>query len=71
MVRVNGSTSVVSGRFLCVAVLTAVGAIGAASRADAALYYVQDPDSGFYRPVPFAHTHRQKPRQHSGKKDTL
>ena len=71
MVRVNGSTSVVSGRFLCVAVLTAVGAIGTASRANAALYYVQDPDSGFYRPVPFAHTHRQKPRQHSGKKDTL
>ncbi len=71
MVRVNGSTSVVSGRFLCVAVLTAVGAIGTASGANAALYYVQDPDSGFYRPVPFAHTHRQKPRQHSGKKDTL
>jgi hypothetical protein len=54
-----------------VAVLTAVGAIGVASRANAALYYVQDPESGFYRPVPLAQTHRQKQRQHSAKKDTL
>jgi lipoprotein-anchoring transpeptidase ErfK/SrfK len=71
MVRVSGSTSVVSGRFWCVAVLTAAGAIGATSRANATLYYVQDPDSGFYRPAPFSQPHRQKPRQHSVKKDTL
>jgi lipoprotein-anchoring transpeptidase ErfK/SrfK len=71
MVRVSGSTSIVSGRFWCVAVLTAVGAIGATSRASATLYYVQDPDSGFYRPVPLAQPHRQKLRQHPSKKDTL
>jgi lipoprotein-anchoring transpeptidase ErfK/SrfK len=69
MVRVSGSTSVVSGRFWCVAVLTAAGALGVTSRANATLYYMQDPDSGSYRPVPFAH--RQKPRQHAVKKDTL
>ncbi len=71
MVRVSGSTSVVSGRFWCVAVLTAVSAIGVAPRASAALYYVQDAQSGFYHPVPFAQPHRQKLRQHPSKKDAL
>src|SRR5215475_10275644 len=75
MVRVSRSTSVVSGRFLCMAVLTVAGAIGSASRANATLYYMQDPDAAFYRPVyrsvPFAQPHRQKPRAHSSKKNTL
>ena len=69
MVRVSGfSTSVVSGRFWCAAVLTAAGAIGAASRAEAALYDWQDSEPGLYRPGSSVHGHRQKAQQHSGKK---
>jgi L,D-transpeptidase catalytic domain len=72
MVRVSGfSTSLVSGRFWCAAVLTAVGAIGAASRAEAALYDWQDSEPGLYRPGSSAHGHRQKAQQHSGKKNAV
>jgi len=79
MVRVSGlCTSVVSGRFWCVAVLTAAGAIGATSRADAALYSWQDSEPGLSQFYPFpyryhsSHPRRQKVvRQHSGKKDTV
>jgi lipoprotein-anchoring transpeptidase ErfK/SrfK len=38
-------------RFWRVAVLTAAGVIGSASQSDAALYYWQDNDPGFYRPM--------------------
>jgi lipoprotein-anchoring transpeptidase ErfK/SrfK len=70
MPRVTGSsTSVISGRFLCVAILSAAGATVATSHADAALYYWQDSEPGFYRPAPPAQARRQKIRQHSGKKD--
>jgi len=70
MPRVTGlSTSVISGRFLCVAILSAAGATVAMSRADAALYYWQDSEPGFYRPAPPAPARRQKIRQHLGKKD--
>jgi lipoprotein-anchoring transpeptidase ErfK/SrfK len=69
MVRVSGlNASVVSGRFWCAAILTAASAIGVTSRADAALYYLQDSDPGFYRPVPPFHARRQKLRLPSGKK---
>jgi lipoprotein-anchoring transpeptidase ErfK/SrfK len=70
MARVGGlSTSVVSGRFWCVAILTTAGAIGATSRADAALYYYsQDAEPGFDRPASAAPARRQKPR-HLGKKE--
>jgi lipoprotein-anchoring transpeptidase ErfK/SrfK len=72
MVRVGGfSTSVVSGRFWCAAVLTAAGAIGAASHAEAALYDWQDSEPGLYRSGPSAHGHRQKAQQHSGKKTAV
>jgi lipoprotein-anchoring transpeptidase ErfK/SrfK len=78
MVRVSGlCTSVVSGRFWCVAVLTAAGAIGATSRADAALYSWQDSEPSFSQFYPFpyryhsSHPRRQKVRQHSGKNDTV
>jgi len=77
MVRVSGlCTSVVSGRFWCAAVLTAAGAIGATSRADAALYSWQDSEPGLsqFSPFPYRsyHPRRQKVvRQHSGKKDTV
>jgi len=62
------STSVVSGRFWCVAILTATGAIGTTSRADAALYGWQDSEPDFTFP------HRPRVRigkkygLHSGKK---
>ena len=70
MARVTGlSTSVISGRFLCVAILSAASTTVATSRADAALYYWQDSEYGFYQPAPPAQTRRQKVRQHSGKKD--
>jgi len=70
MPRVTGlSTSVISGRFLCVAILSAAGATVAMSRADAALYYWQDSEPGSYRPAPPAPARRQKIRQHLGKKD--
>jgi lipoprotein-anchoring transpeptidase ErfK/SrfK len=71
MVRVCGSTSLVNGRFWCVAVLTAAGVTGITSRANATLYYMQDSDSAYYRPIPFPQPHRQKIRQHSSKKVTL
>jgi lipoprotein-anchoring transpeptidase ErfK/SrfK len=71
MARVGGlSTSVVSGRFWCVAVLSAAGAISTASRADATLYYSQDSEPGFDRPASSAQARRQKLR-HSGKKDAV
>jgi hypothetical protein len=72
MVRVGGfSTSIVNGRFWCAAVLTAAGAIGAASRAEAALYDWQDSEPGLYRSGSSAHGHRQKAKQHSGKKPAV
>ncbi len=69
MVRVSGlSTSAVNRRFWCPAILTAAGAIGTISSADAALYYWQDSEPGFYRPERSSQAHRQKVR-HSGKKE--
>ena len=41
----------VTWRFWQVAVLTAAGVIGSTSQSDAALYYWQDNDPGFYRPM--------------------
>jgi hypothetical protein len=71
MVRVSGlNASVVSGRFWCTAILTTADAIGFTPRADAALYYLQDPDAGFYRPAPPMHMHRHKARTPSGKKNS-
>src|SRR5882724_842585 len=70
MARVTGlSTSVISGRFWCVAIFSAAGASGAASRAEAALYYWQDSEPGFYQAAPPTQARRQKMRPHSGKKD--
>jgi lipoprotein-anchoring transpeptidase ErfK/SrfK len=58
-------------RFWQVAILTAAGTIGAASQADAALYYWQDSDPGYYRPDPMAQPRRQKVRRQSAKKEAL
>jgi hypothetical protein len=67
MVRVREyGACVATRRFWRIAVLTAAGAIGASSQAEAALYYWSDFDSGFSRPWPTQR--RQKPRRHQGKK---
>jgi lipoprotein-anchoring transpeptidase ErfK/SrfK len=70
MPRVTGlSSSVISGRFLCVAILSAAGATVSTSGAEAALYDWPDTEPGFYRPAPPPQARRQKIRQHSVKKD--
>jgi lipoprotein-anchoring transpeptidase ErfK/SrfK len=56
-----------AGRVWRIAVLTAAGAIGGVSQADAALYYWSD--SGYYsRPEPMVAPRRQKPRHQQSKK---
>jgi lipoprotein-anchoring transpeptidase ErfK/SrfK len=54
-------------RFWQVAVLTAAGVIGSTSQSDAALYYWQDNDPGFYRPM-HPVPHRKKSRRAIDKK---
>jgi lipoprotein-anchoring transpeptidase ErfK/SrfK len=69
MTRVSGhGKAVVTGRLWRIAVLAAAGAIGAASQADAALYYWSDSEPGFSRPAPPVSLRRQKPRRNAGKK---
>jgi lipoprotein-anchoring transpeptidase ErfK/SrfK len=46
--------------FWQLALLTAAGTLGAASQADAALFYYQDSDSGYSRPMPSAQPRRQR-----------
>jgi lipoprotein-anchoring transpeptidase ErfK/SrfK len=46
--------------FWQMAVLTAAGTLGAAAQADAALFYWQDSDPGYYRPAPSAQPRRQR-----------
>ena len=69
ILRVSGHRisicNIAAERFWQIAVLTAVGTIGAASNADAALYYWQDSDPGYYRPAPTAQTRRQRTRRNS------
>jgi lipoprotein-anchoring transpeptidase ErfK/SrfK len=47
-------------RFWQLAILTAASTIGIVPHADAALYYWQDPDPGYYRPAPPAQPRRQR-----------
>ncbi|MGB8398613.1 L,D-transpeptidase family protein [Bradyrhizobium sp.] len=49
--------------------MTAAGAIGATSQADAALYYWQDADPSYYRSGPAFQPRRHKARRHQAKKD--
>jgi lipoprotein-anchoring transpeptidase ErfK/SrfK len=56
-----------TGRTWRIAVLTAAGAVGAASQAQAALYYSTDSDGGITRPRAVA-PQRQRARHHQGKK---
>ena len=70
--RVSGRrisiADIANERFWQIAILTAVGTIGAAPQADAALYYWQDSDPGYYRPDPMAQPRRQKVRRHQARK---
>src|ERR1700716_4013426 len=69
MIRVGGyRISIATGRLWRTAVLTAAGAIGSASHAEAALYYWPDSDPGYYRPGPTVPPRRQKARHHQAKK---
>src|SRR5260370_18665347 len=52
-------------RFWQVVILTAAGAIGAVSHADAALYYWQDSDPSLSRPAPTVQPPRQRTHRHS------
>jgi lipoprotein-anchoring transpeptidase ErfK/SrfK len=47
----SATSSSASWRFWQVAVLTAAGVIGSTAQSDAALYYWQDNDPGYYRPM--------------------
>ena len=59
---------VATRRLWRIAVLTAAAAIGAASHAEAALYYWSDSDPGFSQPGPPAPLRRQQARRRQGKK---
>jgi lipoprotein-anchoring transpeptidase ErfK/SrfK len=60
-----------AGRIWQIAALTAAGVIGSASHADAALYYWQDNDPGFYRPVQPMPQRRHRARRAIDKKKTV
>ena len=70
--RVSGRrismANIANERFWQIAILTAAGTIGAASQTDAALYYWQDSDPGYYRPDPMVQPRRQKVRRHQTNK---
>ena len=65
--RVSGHrisvAQIAAGRFWQVAVLTAVGSVASASQADAALYYWQDYDPGYYRQAQPMPQRRQRARR--------
>src|ERR1700730_7636162 len=68
MMRVGGNGAFgTNGRLWRIAVLTAAGAIGSASQAEAALYYWSDFDGGYSRPGPVPQR-RQKARNRGAKK---
>jgi hypothetical protein len=69
IMRVGGhEASVASGPFWRIAILTAIGVIGTASHAEAALYYWSDSDPGFSGPAPMVTQRRQKPGRRQGKR---
>src|SRR6202048_3659718 len=69
MIRVGWHrTSGAAGKLWRIAVLTAAGAIGSASHAEAALYYWSDSDPGYYRPGPTVPQPRQRARHGQAKK---
>ena len=62
------ATTISKQRFWQIAMLTAAGAVAAAPQADAAtMFYWQDSDPGYYRPMPTAQPRKQKARRPSAK----
>jgi hypothetical protein len=69
MVGVGGHRAASAGRLWRIAVLTAAGAVGAASQADAALYYWSDSEPGYSQARPASpHRRQQRARHHQAKK---
>jgi lipoprotein-anchoring transpeptidase ErfK/SrfK len=68
MTRASGQKASSAKRLWRIVALSAAGAIGAASQADAALYYWSDSDPGYYRPDPTIPPRRPKPRRQQAKK---
>jgi lipoprotein-anchoring transpeptidase ErfK/SrfK len=71
MTRVSGlRSSVATGALLRIAALTAAGAIGMTSRTEAAVYFWQGSEPGYYQQVqPAQPPRRQKARRNAPKKD--
>jgi lipoprotein-anchoring transpeptidase ErfK/SrfK len=70
--RVNGHTAaIVTERLWRVAIITAAGAIGITSQAQAALYYWSDSDPALSRPGPTVPQPRQAKRRHPEKNAEL
>src|SRR3982751_1008058 len=67
MTRVSGHRISTAGAAV---ILTAAGAIGGASQAEAALYYWNDYDPGYYRPAHPSQQRRQKARRNANDKKT-
>jgi lipoprotein-anchoring transpeptidase ErfK/SrfK len=68
MTRVGGHRALIAGRLWRIALLTAAGAIGSVSQAQAALFDWSDSDPGYSQPGPTAPQRRQQPRHHQAKK---
>jgi lipoprotein-anchoring transpeptidase ErfK/SrfK len=69
MTRVRGHRAAIATKRLWqTAILTAAGAIGVTSHAEAALYYWSDSEPGVSRPEPAADPRRPKARHHAEKK---
>ncbi len=72
MMRVSGrGAAVVAERIWRLAILTAAGAIGVASQAEAAIYYWQNSDPAVSRPEPTVPQRRQRARHQVDKKAEL
>src|SRR3954453_3807845 len=66
----SGSThsySKTTRQFCQLGMLTAAGAIGAGSQAQATLFYWTETNPGYYRPEPMMQPRRQAPRSRQGK----
>jgi L,D-transpeptidase catalytic domain len=62
------AADIASGRFWQIAILTVAAALGTTSSAEAALYYWQNSDPGYYRLGPSMQPSRHRSRWHSSKK---
>ncbi|WJR75259.1 L,D-transpeptidase [Bradyrhizobium sp. NP1] len=60
-----------TNHFWGLALLAAAGTVAAGSEANAAVYYWQDSDPSFYRPVPMAQPRSQRPRRQSARKNMV